>query len=126
MKPLRYLVVGGLCAALNNAILIAGAYLGLHFAVSLALSFCAVVVFGYAAQSQITFGEPHTLRGLGRYAAAMLANLPLSFVLLAGCERLHVPMIVAAPATTAITLVFNYVASRWAIVGRSAAVDPKP
>ncbi len=125
MKPLRYLAVGALCAGLNNAILIAGAVLGLHFAVSLALSFATVVVVGYFAHSQVTFGEPRSRTGFGRYVAAMLVNLPLSFVLLAGCEALHLPMIVAAPATTAITLACNYGSSRWAIVRRPTnAADP--
>jgi len=118
LKPLRYIAVSAVCAGLSNAILIAGAFVGVHFAVSLGLSFVTVVVVGYLAHCRVTFAAPPSRNGFGRYAAAMLANLPLAFVLLAGWDALHVPMIFAAPATTVATLAVNYASSRWAIASR--------
>jgi len=121
LKPLRYLLVGGLCAGLNNAILITAAYLGVNVTVSLAVSFVIVGIIGYLAHSKVTFGERRSRRSFSRYAAAMLVNLPLTFVLLSGFGALHLPMIVAAPVTTVIALAFNYTSSRWAIASRRVA-----
>src|SRR5262245_29723987 len=113
----RFLSVGLACAALHNAIVIVGAWLGMHYAVSALASFAIVVLFGYWLHTAWTW--PGTERGrvsLARYALTMSANLPLFiagmfvFVDLAG---VGVP--VAAPAVTVLLFAFNFVGSRWAL-----------
>jgi putative flippase GtrA len=118
-EKLRYLAVGGVCAVLNNVVLIGGAAMGLNYTVCLIISFIVVVLFGYAAHTRITFTQPLSLRAFQRYAAAMLLNLPFSYLCLAFfCGYAKLPMIIGAPVTTVLTILCNYVLSRWAIVRR--------
>lgn len=113
----RFLAVGLACAVLHNAIMIAGAWLGLHYVASSLVSFAIVVVFGYCLHTAWTY--PDAQRGrmsLARYAVTMSANLPLFiagmfvFVDLAG---ISVP--IAAPVVTVLLIAFNFVGSRWAL-----------
>src|SRR5512138_3056818 len=119
----RFYSVGLLCALLHNAIMIGGDWLGLHYAVSNVVSFCAVVVVGYRLHSGWTF--PGAVRGqasFARYALSMAANLPLS---LAGMFLLvdlaGLPVALAAPAVTVLLAAFNYFAGRWALRAANGA-----
>jgi putative flippase GtrA len=115
----RYAVVGALCAGLYNLIMIAGDAAGVNFVASTVVAFVVNVLVGYTLHCRFTFSEPMTLRGLARYTAAMLLNLPLSIVgiwLLHGVLRL--PMWLASPAVTAFLFCWNYVATHWAVVTR--------
>lgn len=113
----RFVAVGLACAVLHNVIMIAGDFLGLHYVLSSIVSFAVVVSAGYGLHSAWTF--PGAERGrtpFARYAISMSANLPLfvagmyAFVDLAG---LAVP--VAAPLVTVLLMVFNFIATRWAL-----------
>ena len=118
----RYAVVGALCAGLYNLIMIAGDAAGVNFVASTFVAFVVNVLVGYTLHCRFTFSEPMTLRGLARYTAAMLLNLPLSIVgiwLLHGVLRL--PMWLASPAVTAFLFCWNYVATHWAVVTRVLA-----
>ena len=115
----RYALVGALCAGLYNLIMIAGDAAGVNFVASTVVAFVVNVLVGYTLHCRFTFSEPMTLRGLARYTAAMLLNLPLSIVgiwLLHGVLRL--PMWLASPAVTAFLFCWNYVATHWAVVTR--------
>ena len=74
----RYVLVGALCAGLYNLIMIAGDALGVNFVASSVFAFVLNVAVGYTLHCRFTFSEPMTVRGLARYTAAMLLNLPLS------------------------------------------------
>jgi putative flippase GtrA len=115
----RYVVVGALCAGLYNLIMIAGDAAGVNFVASTCFAFVVNVLVGYTLHCRFTFSEPMTWRGLARYTAAMLLNLPLSIVgiwLLNGVIRL--PMWLASPLVTAFLFAWNYVATHWAVVAR--------
>ncbi|HEX3408374.1 MAG TPA: GtrA family protein [Caulobacteraceae bacterium] len=115
----RYVMVGALCAGLYNLIMIAGDAAGVNFVASTCLAFVVNVLVGYTLHCRFTFSEPMSWRGLARYTAAMLLNLPLSIVgiwLLNGVLRL--PMWLASPAVTAFLFCWNYVATHWAVVSR--------
>jgi len=117
----RYLLVGIACAVLYNVTVIAGDFLGLHYATSTLIAFAIVVPGGYGLHSLFTFGHELSARALFRYALGMAANLPLSIALMfLFCDVAHVAVVVATPATTAILFVWNFVSSRWAIVGNPA------
>ena len=116
MIAAKFFSVGLACALLHNAIMIAGAWLGVHYVVSSLVSFAVVVLFGYWLHTSWTW--PASERGrvsLARYALTMSANLPLFiagmfvFVDLAG---IGVP--IAAPIVTVLLMAFNFVGSRWA------------
>jgi putative flippase GtrA len=116
----RYVVVGALCAGLYNVIMIAGDALGVNFVASSVVAFVVNVLIGYTLHCRFTFSERMSLRGLARYTAAMLLNLPLSIGgvwLLNGVIRL--PMWLASPLVTALLFAWNYVATHWAVVTRA-------
>jgi putative flippase GtrA len=113
----RALIVGGALAVLHNAIMIAGDWFGLHYAVSLALSFVILVLLGYRLHSTWTFkGAERSGSSFGRYLLVASANYPFSlagmfvFVDLAG---LSVPL--AAPIVTVLMFVANLLGNRWAL-----------
>jgi putative flippase GtrA len=128
----RYAVVGALCAGLYNLIMIAGDALGAgHVSkavlniVSNTVAFVVNVAIGYTLHCKFTFSEPMSLRGLARYTAAMLLNLPLSIggiALFNGLIRL--PMWLASPLVTAFLFCWNYVATHWAVVTRVLTGKP--
>ena len=116
----RYALVGALCAGLYNVIMIAGDALGVNFVASSVFAFVVNVALGYTLHCRFTFSEPMTVRGLARYTAAMLLNLPLS---IGGVWLLHgvvrAPMWLASPVVTALLFIWNYVATHWAVVTRA-------
>lgn len=118
----RFLVVGLACALLHNVIMIAGDRLGLHYAVSSALSFCIVVTLGYRLHSGWTFAQAEQSRSsFARYAFTASANLPLSIAgmfVLVDLGGMSVPL--ASPLVTVLLFAFNFAASRWALRVRRA------
>jgi putative flippase GtrA len=113
----RYLLVGGTCAALHNAIVIGLDRVAVHYVVASAVSFIVVVLVGYFLHTALTFRAPRSPSTLARYTVAMAANYPLTVVLLFLMVTIGgLPVLVAAPAGTLILFGWNFVWSRWAIV----------
>jgi putative flippase GtrA len=123
----RYALVGALCAGLYNVIMIAGDAAGVNFVLSSVFAFAVNVAVGYTLHCRFTFSEPMTVRGLARYTAAMLLNLPLS---IGGVWLLHgvlrAPMWLASPVVTALLFIWNYVATHWAVVTRALSRKKGP
>lgn len=118
----RFATVGLACALLHNAIMIAGDWLGVHYAVSSVVSFAIVVVFGYWRHSAWTFSGAERGRWpFARYALMASANLPLflaGMFLLVDLGALAVAL--ATPLVTVLLAVFNFLGSRWALKARRA------
>jgi putative flippase GtrA len=113
----RFYSVGLACALLHNAIMIAGDWLGAHYAASSVASYVIVVLFGYWLHTTWTWPRtPRAAMSLARYALTTSANLPL-FV--AGMYLLvdlaGLPVAAASPLVTVILMAFNFVAVRWAL-----------
>jgi putative flippase GtrA len=122
----RYLLVGGFCAGVHNAIMIGGGLLGAHYVASSVVSFCLVLVLGFVLHARFTFAVHADWRSFAKYAAGMLINLPLWIGLmyvLAGLCRL--PMIVASPLGTIMFVGWNFLVSRWAIAHRRPPRTPR-
>ena len=124
----RALVVGLVCAITHNVIMIALDRVGLHYALSLVVSFVVVVVLGYRLHSGWTFrGTARTPATFGRYALVAGANYPASlagmfvFVDLVG---LSVP--IASPIVTVLLFALNFVGNRWALRGRQSTRQTWP
>ena len=126
--PVRYLLVGGLCAAVHNAIMIGGAALGVHYAVSSVASYLVVIVLGFLLHSHFTFSVGADLRSFVKYAAALSLNYPIWLVLMFLLnDRARLPMAIASPVGTVLMLAWNFAVSRWAILkpaGATAGTRP--
>ncbi len=116
-----YGLIAALCALANFVILVAGDRIGLHFVVSISVSFVVCVLIGYLLHSRFTFEARADWAGLARYTGAMSLNYPLSIVAVwFFSELLALPMLIAAPASTLALTLYNFFSSRWAILGRTA------
>ena len=115
--PARFAVVGLICAAAHNAIVIAAAQWHIHYAISCAVSYVVVVVLGFALHVAFTFQQRPSLTSFWRYAVSMAANYPITLALLfVMCDVAGLPVAIAAPFATVLMIVWNFLASRWAIV----------
>jgi putative flippase GtrA len=117
----RYLLISISCAVMYNVTVIAGDFLGLHYLTSTLIAFAIVVPWGYGLHSFFTFDREMSARSLFLYALGMAVNLPLSIILMfVFCSVAGIPVAFAVPATTLMLFVWNFVSSRWAILGSPA------
>lgn len=121
MRLTRFAMVGALCALLANAAIILLVRAGLGTVVATVLSFVPVLLVGYALHAGFTFRSQLSRVSLGRYTLAMAANFPLTIgALYVLCDLLRIPVTIAAPTTTVLIFVWNYLSGGWAF----AAVAP--
>jgi putative flippase GtrA len=126
-SKIRYLIVGALCAAVHNAIMIGGEALGLHFVASTAISYIVVVVLGFLLHAKFTFSVRPAARSFVGYALGAAMNYPLWLVLMYLLnDRLSWPMTVASPVGTLVLLVWNYGVSQWTILRHAQQQEIKP
>ena len=78
-----------------------------------------VVTVGYVLHCTFTFAQTFGWHSLVRYVLVTAINIPISIALMFVLHDLaRLPMIVASPALTVLLVVWNYAASRWAILRR--------
>ena len=113
----RYLAVGLACALLYNAIVIAGDWAGVHYAVSTLFAFAIVLALGYRLHSGWTFpGAARSGMSFARYTAMASANYPLSLAgMFVFVDLLGLSVPVATPIVTVLLTVVNFVGNRWAL-----------
>jgi putative flippase GtrA len=115
----RYLTVGALCAVTHNVIMIGADFAGLHYVLATFISFLVVTPLSYLLHCRFTFRQARSLAGFLRFTAGIAAAYPLSLGLMVlFCTGLGWPVWVAAPLTTVLLIVYNYVSAHWAIVRR--------
>jgi putative flippase GtrA len=115
----RYLSVGALFAVAHNLIMIGADFAGIHYIASMIISFLVLAPLAYVLHCRFTFRQASSLTGLFRYMGGMMAAYPLSMGLMVlFCTVLGWPVLVAAPLTTILLIVYNYVSAHWAIVRR--------
>lgn len=120
--PARFAIVGLICAAAHNAIVIGAGWWQIHYAPACVISFLVVVVLGFVLHVRFTFEQPATAAAFWRYSVGMAANYPLTLVLLfLMCDLAAWPVAVAAPSATVLLFVWNFVTGRWAIVRKPPA-----
>ena len=117
MVVARTLVVGGCCALLYNALMIVGDWLGMHYTISLSISFVVVLLLGYRLHSGWTYkGAERSTASFGRYVLVAIVNFPLSlagmFVLV---DLLGLSVPVASPILTVFMFGANFAGNRWAL-----------
>ena len=118
----RALAVGLLCAVLHNVIMIGADRIGVHYAVSLVVSFVVLVVLSYWLHSGWTFrGAERSTGSFARYVLVMSANYPASLAgmfALVDLAGLSVP--VASPLLTVLLFGLNFLGNRWALRARQS------
>ena len=124
MKPLyalagrtaRYTIIGGICAVLNNILIIGGAFFGVNYVVMSFIAFPLVTTFAYLMHTKFTFKEPRSVYGLLRFSSGVAMGFPLFIVLMAAfCSGLRMPVVVAAPLSTVLLYVWNFALAHWTI-----------
>lgn len=111
----RYVVVGGLCAVLNNVAVITLVRYGFGSVSASVIAFGPVLLVGFALHSLFTFATRPTRLTFGRYTLAMLSNFPAWAALLyVFCDVLRVSVSLVAPGATVLIFLWNYSSSRWA------------
>jgi len=122
----RYLLVGGVCALVNNAILIGGDAAGLHFTICVLLTFVFVLPLSYWIHARWSFGATTSWVGFGSFMGGSIVSL----IVAGGAVGLYrgalgMPMIVAGPLSTVTMTIYNYLMTRWA-VSRGSKPDVQP
>jgi len=117
----RFTLVGGACALLANATIILLVRAGVGTVAATVASFVPVLLIGYALHATFTFRRAPTRVSLARYTLAMAANFPLTIgALYVLCDLLKVPVTIAAPATTLLIFLWNYLSGSWAFSAKAA------
>ena len=113
----RYTLVGIVCAAAHNLIVIGADAAGLHYLPATLLSFMLVTPLGYGLHSRYTFRRPLSTAGLLRFTSGVAIGYPISVAfMILFCSGLGLPVVVAAPLATAALFVWNYLSAQWAIL----------
>jgi putative flippase GtrA len=113
----RYAIVGAICAGIYNATMIVGAAAHVHYVVSTLIAYVEVVAVGYALHCLFTFSQSFGVASAVRYVLVTAINIPISIGLMFVLhDLLRLPMIVASPTLTLMLVVWNYLASRWALL----------
>jgi putative flippase GtrA len=122
MRFSRFVAVGGLCALLTNVLVIGLVHHGFGSVAATALAFVPVLLVGYALHTVVTFGARPCQRSFARYALATAVNFPVWIAALyVFCDALKVSISIAAPLTTVLIFLGNYVSAKWAFLRRSEA-----
>lgn len=123
-EPIRYLLIGGLCAALNSAILIGGDALGVHYLLSNIVAFAIVSTLAFILHARRTFVVDINRTRYLRFMAGLVSAFIVSTALYALIyDALDVPMIVASPLITGILVAYNYLAARLSLTGDAVLRD---
>ncbi len=119
MRAARFVLVGGLCALLNNVAVVYLVHWRLGTVLASIVAFGPVLAIGYGLHLRFTFDREPSWGSFLRYLLATATNFPLW---VAGLYLLHdlagLAIAVAAPVTTLLIFLWNYLAARWAFLGR--------
>jgi putative flippase GtrA len=98
--------------------MIGGDVIGFHYVLSTVIAFALAVALGFSLHSTFTFEQRPSVKSFLRYTAGMAMNFPAWIALLfLFCDVLGLSVPVASAVATILLFVWNFAASRWAIVG---------
>jgi putative flippase GtrA len=113
---LRYGIIAGICFVLGATLIPFFSWLGMHYSIATLIAFMVVALIGFALHSQWTFKVERSVAGLARYTGAMLLNLPLTVIFIGiAHDGFGVPVLYAAPLSSILLFVWNYIAVEWAV-----------
>ncbi len=115
----RYTIVGLVCVALNNVILIGGEAMGIHYAIATVICFFFVGGLAYATHADYTFEAGRSWLGYGRFLGTQTLGLVLTLaILFVLSDGLGLSIWIAAPTVTIIMFIYQFLATRWAVGAR--------
>ena len=125
MRLSWHLVVGAICALFNNVLIIGLAWRGCGYVSATFIVFLPSLLLGYFLHCFFTYRSSPNWFSLIKYACSMLANYPLwFFALYCFIDVLKAPIEAAAPLTTILLFLVNYMMAVWvfakAPMGRSS------
>lgn len=123
-ERIRYFVSAVVCAIANNLVLILLSRVGWSLLNLTLLSFATVGSLGYALHTRLTFGHRLGWYSYGRFMIGLSLGIPITYVaLMFFCRILLLPMGFAAPATTILLFVYNYLSAKLTISGLGRRPD---
>lgn len=115
MRITRFAMVGAVCAVVTNIAIILLVRAGLGSVTATIVTFVPVLLLGYALHAAFTFRRAHSGVSFGRYTLAMAANFPITVgAIYLLCDVLKISVSIAAPATTLLIFLWNYLSGSWA------------
>jgi putative flippase GtrA len=112
-----FLGISAACLAAHNILMIVTDWVGVPLLGSILVSFTVATLLGYFGHSFMTFGQPLSINGLGRYSVGMMTAVAIAVpVIWFWKVAMHLPMIIASPAASLCTVGINFALTRWAIV----------
>lgn len=122
----RYTVVGAVCACASNLIIIGGNLTGINDQVAIALAVAIVTPLAYILQSWFTYGSPLSMQRFIRFLSGVGVGTLWFVLLMTLFQRIiGMPVWIASPLTTLLIFVWNFAASRWAILWRTQQSVPE-
>lgn len=113
----RYTLVAIALAGLHNVILIGADALGAHYILAQALSAAVLLPTGFLAMAKYSYSVEASWSGFWRYSAALITNFPVAIASLwLLIDILALPMWIAAPISTVVLYVWNFLTSTWAFL----------
>ena len=120
----RYTLVALALAGLHNATLIAADASGAHFIVAQAISAAILLPTGFLAMARFSYAVEANWSGFARYSAALITNFPVAIAALwLLIDWLTLPMWLAAPISTAVLFIWNFLTSTWAFLPSKQRVE---
>lgn len=118
-EQVRYLFIGGMCAVINNVVLIGGNRLGYSYVGLTVLSSFISGTIAYCLHAHYSFRMRKTWRAYVQFLCGTSVGMPLAVGTLAVLVTLlGLPMWIASPSSTVLMMVYNYGFARLTIVGR--------
>lgn len=113
IRPIPLYTVAALAlAVLHNAIMIGLDWLGVHYLFCQLASAMVLLPVGYLTMSGAIFRTPRSWTAFAGYSVVLISNLPVSLALIWLLRgHLALPMVVAAPLSSLVLYMWNYVAS---------------
>jgi len=125
-QSVRYSMVGAVCAVASNLIIIGSNLAGINDQVAIVLAVAIVTPLAYILQSWFTYGSPLSVQRFMRFLGGVGVGTLWFVLLMTLFQRIMgMPVWIASPLTTLLVFVWNFVASRWAILWRMPQYAPK-
>jgi putative flippase GtrA len=124
-RTTRYTMVGAICAAAYNVVMLVGDRAGGHYVPLSFLAFGLVTPLGYSLHARFTFRTKLSFGAFLRFAAGAAMAFPLYFAIMAVlCSGSGLAIWMAAPTTTILLYIWNYMSAHWAMRHRLLSRAP--